>query len=335
MLEQSLLEIIEGRKKAPVRLAFLRALSQLMRAGVAMRHFAYDQKLLNTFQLSIPVISVGNIIAGGSGKTPFVRFLAGLLSQTHRVAVISRGYRSQAEKQNAPHIVSLSDSAALCGDEPLLLAKQLPQVEVIVGQDRIASARLAEQRGAQLILLDDGMQHRRLHRDLDIALLPSDDPFGRGFFLPGGLLRDAPERLGSVDLIALTYVQDETQFNSLKQRLARYSSAPVVGLKFQVKNTALVAGKRVAALCAIARPERFLQTLKQLGCEVVHHQFFPDHSAFPSLEAFEREASKKGAELLVCTEKDRVKIDAPFTAVEMELVPYFEPENLQKTLEQL
>ena len=79
MLEQSLLEIIEGRQKAPVRLALLRALSQLMRAGVAMRHFAYDQKLLNTFQLSIPVISVGNIIAGGSGKTPFVRFLAGLL----------------------------------------------------------------------------------------------------------------------------------------------------------------------------------------------------------------------------------------------------------------
>lgn len=331
----SILDIVEGRKKAPLFLSMLRALSPAMRAIVQMRHFAYDHGLLRSVRVPAFVISVGNIIAGGGGKTPFVLFLAKLLAQKNRVAILARGYRSEAEHFKTPHIVLPQDSPALCGDEPLLLAQKLPQVEVIVGSDRVASAQFAHERGARILLLDDGMQHRRLHRSLDIALIPADNPFGGGYFLPGGLLRDAPERLGYVDLVAITGVRDKEQFLSIKEQIARYSAAAVIGMHLRINNPEVVRGKRVAVLCAIARPQRFLNTLKELGCEIVYQQLLPDHAAPKHLDLFEREARERGAEILVCTEKDAVKLPkGMFTAVEMDFALQFGAENLTQIIQE-
>lgn len=329
--ERALLDLIEEPTAAsPLHFAFLRGISHFMQVGVALRHFAYDQKWLRTTRLPIPVLSVGSVLSGGSGKTPFVHFLAQQLAQRRRVAIISRGYRSAAERKKEPHIVLSTDTAEVCGDEPLLLARKMPHVEVIVGRDRIASTCLAQSRGAEIVLLDDGMQHRRLYRDLDIALLPADDLLGKGFFLPRGLLRDTPRRLREVDLIAIIGAENEEHFLAHKKRVALYSTAPVVGLNYHVKNGKSISGKRVAALCAIARPQRFLRTLKELDCEVVYHQFLPDHRSFPKFKEFEREAFRKGAELLVCTEKDWVKLGTGCVAVEMELNPQFETETLHQ-----
>lgn len=331
----ALFDIIEGRKKAPVRLSLLRGVSPLMRAAVALRHFAYDRGLLQTVQVPAFVISIGNILAGGTGKTPFTLFLAQLLSQKTRVAILCRGYRSKAEHFKKPHLVQATDSPSLCGDEPLLLARKLPEVDVIVGPDRVASAQFAISCGAEVILLDDGMQHRRLHRSLDIALIAADAPFGGGHFLPGGLLRDSPERLGFVDLIAITGLQDQSQFLTLKEKLASYSPAAVVGLKTQIKNPEAISGKRLAVLCAIARPQRFLKALEDLGCEIVYQKLLPDHHTFSHLEAFEKEARQRGAEVLVSTEKDAVKLPpGVFFPVEMQLIPEFGAENLTQIIQE-
>jgi tetraacyldisaccharide 4'-kinase len=336
-IELSLLDIIEGRKKAPVRLSLLRAAGALFETGVKLRHFAYDQKLLSIYRSSLPVISVGNILAGGAGKTPFVCLLARLLCRRAKVAILLRGYRSAAEKRALPRVVHPSDCADLCGDEALLLKHKFPEVEVIVGKDRVAGARMAEERGAEVILLDDGMQHRRLHRDCDIALLPADDPFGeKTSFLPGGFLRDTRGRLAKVDLIGLTNVRDAEQFVELKQCVAEYTRAPVFGLQQKVVGGEKIVGKKVALFCAIGRPHRFIRTVQELGAEIVHMQIAPDHRKLPP--GFEKEALQKGADLLVCTEKDAVKMTQEqaslFCVIGVEVFPAFEEALLDQTLKE-
>lgn len=332
-IELSLLDIIEQRKKAPLRLGVLRAVGQVLRAGVALRHFAYDQKLFSSIQLPIPVISVGNILVGGTGKTPFVALLARELSKTRKVAIASRGYRA-IHRYKQPFLITKDHSAAVCGDEPLMLAKKLPQVEVIVSADRVAAAEFGFRRGAEIVLLDDGMQHRRLFRTEDIVLLAFDNLFGGGWFLPGGLLRDTPKRLRQARLIAVTGVEKAEDFAACKEKIAVYSQAPVIGLQTVVKNQAALRGKRVGIFCAIARPQRLIQTVQKLGCEIVHAQFYPDHSAFPDLRDFEEKAYQKGAEILVCTEKDAVKTSCFCTPVEIELVASFEEQWLEQLIEE-
>ncbi len=337
-LELSALEIIEGRKKAPLCLFALRAAGHFMEAGVHLRHFAYDQNLFATHRVSTPVMSVGNILAGGCGKTPFICFLSEKLAKTGKIAILTRGYRSQAEKETKPRLVQEEDDAALCGDEALLLKRKFPHIDVIAGRDRVAGALAAEERGAKLILLDDGMQHRALHRDVEFVLLPASDPLGEGpwkksSFLPGGLLRDSPRRLGAADLLVFTGVAEEEEFLSLQKRVAPYSSAPVVGMKERLLHGEKIAGKKIALFCGIARPQRLISAVEALGCEIVHLELSPDHLPLPSLALFEERAQQKGADCLVCTEKDVVKMPPnSFVVLGVELVPAFLEHNLDSLL---
>lgn len=333
-LETALLDRIEGRKSAPLSLPLLRLLGQLTRCGVALRHFGYDQAFFPIHRVDVPVISVGNILLGGSGKTPFVRFLSSQLAKTHKVAILTRGYRSQAEKGKTPLIVDPSMPASLCGDEPLLLAQALPNVEILVCADRVASAQLAQKRGAELIVLDDGMQHRRLHRDLEIVLVAADQPLGGKAFLPGGLLRDSPKRLQAADLIVVTGAKSAEDFAAVQQELLAYTHAPIAGMKLQVRNAADVRGKRVALFCGIARPRRFIDTLRALDCEIVYAETAADHGSIASLDFFTRTAKERGAELLVCTEKDYVKGLAGFTPLEIALEPAYNPSFIQSIIQE-
>jgi tetraacyldisaccharide 4'-kinase len=268
------------------------------------------------------VISVGNIVAGGTGKTPVTLLLAGALYERFTIAILSRGYRSKAEKLDTPILLCEGQGptlpASYCGDEPYLFAQRLPKAIVIVGGNRKKASFLAAKAGAQAILLDDGMQHRRLARDFDVVVVDVDDPFGQGYFLPRGFLREDIRSLSRANLIVLNHIQDAEQFASVKLRLHPYSQAPVVGTKGYViairdlkgQEVTIPEDRNIGMFCAIAHPEYFRRTLEQEGFQVISEYILADHETFreKDLEQFAQASLKKGAKWLICTEKDRVKL---------------------------
>lgn len=338
MVEMRILEIIEGKRSAPLTKALLNLLSQGYRAGIALRHFAYDFFIPAT-KLSPTVISIGNIVAGGTGKTPFVQYLSKALGES-KVAILSRGYRRKGIKTT---LVKENTPIEESGDEPALLAQKLPQARVIVGANRIVSGMIAQSIGAQIILLDDGMQHRQLHRDIEIGIMDARDLFGKGHYLPRGFLRDSPKRLAKADLIILNGVKDQTHFDSLTAQIRQYSQAPITAMSLIVENSPLLASKKVAAFCGIAAPDRFIDTLKTLGCDIVLLERKGDHLPFDQeeLEQLANRAHDLGAECLVCTEKDAIKLPKkiplrlPLIAVKIALKPTFGCEHLEKIIKEV
>lgn len=302
-LESFVLEMMDGKR--PGRL-FLRVLSYLYQSGVSLRNFAYDSKLIKTFRIKIPVISIGNIVAGGTGKTPLVKLLSKTLSQSMCVAILSRGYRSEVEKTNNVMKISSDCNAKKCGDEPFWLAQVVPEAAVWVGKNRSLSASLAEKSGAQAVILDDGMQYRQLHRDLEIVVMDGDDLFGKGYFLPRGMLRDSPKRLRKADLIVINQANNHQH---VKETLVNYTDAPLVFIRMRVN--ADFKDKKVGIFCAIGRPQRFMQTVRSCRAEIVATYFKADHDPFTP-EELNNFAKRSGAEILVCTEKDRVKLPDGF-----------------------
>ena len=205
-LQNYVQDIIEERRKAPLAKGVLLALSKFYRTGVSLRNHAYDQLWLKTFKSPLPVISVGNIVAGGTGKTPLIRLLLQELTPECGVALLTRGYRSQIEKSG--EVVNLAASPStpeMCGDEPFWLSSLFPKTAVWVGKNRVLSAQKAFEEGAECLLLDDGMQYRRLHRDIDIVVMDAQDLFGKNHYLPRGYLRDSRKRLFGADLIVVNH----------------------------------------------------------------------------------------------------------------------------------
>jgi tetraacyldisaccharide 4'-kinase len=238
---------------------------------------------------------VGNVVAGGTGKTPFVLFLAQHFSQK-RVAILSRGYGAFP-------------------DEPTLLSRRIPGLSIYVGADRVKLAKQAVADGADLLILDDGFQHRRLHRDFDLVLLDGEDPFGKGHYLPRGFLRDSPKRLAQADAVLAQGVH----FKMIPQRI----------LGFQGEEIPSVLGWKVGVFCGIAKPARFKKTVSGLGCEIVSEWILADHQApeMKKLKRFVSECRALGAKALLCTEKDQVKLsptdgfELPILFLEMGLQP--------------
>ncbi len=312
-LERTLLPIIRGEKKAPLVKTGLAGLSTLYRLLITARHLAYDRGLFNTSQLSVPVISVGNVTVGGTGKTPFVHLLASSLQAKLQLAILTRGYRSQIEKKGEIKCISTGQgplfSPEECGDEPYFLA-QKTLAAVWVGADRVASGQQAINAGAKCLLLDDGMQHRRLKRDFEIVILDASDPFSRGRFLPWGLLRDSPTRLKQANLIVVNHLQDEEHYKKLQRMLAPITTAPLIGMQIEVKNKTAFFPRKVGVFCGIGQPARFLQTVRDLKSEIVDTFIANDHGSLPpgQLQAFAERCHHKGAEALLCTEKDYVKL---------------------------
>lgn len=295
--------------------------------AIALRHWAYDHDWLPQKKAAVPVISIGNIVAGGTGKTPLVHLLAGELTTFAKIAILSRGYRSKMEHSKGGQVLSFTRCVD-CGDEPRLLAQKLPETLVFVGKNRHLSAQYATSQGVELIILDDGMQHRRLARDFEVVVIDAQDPFGHGFFLPGGLLRDCPTRLKSADLIVATHLNDLSHFEEIKKQIAHYSAAPVVGMQHKAEEEAnFLRGKKIGLFCAIGNPDRFHTTVSLLGGSLVESLIAEDHLPFSNkqLEIFSQSCLDKGAELLVCTEKDWVKLPQdlqsalPIYAIKVEL----------------
>ena len=282
----------------------LRPLSGLWYLGATLKNWLYDRKILPIEHLSVPVVSVGAITAGGSGKTPLVHLLASTLKAAGPIAILSRGYRG--------------------ADEAVLLQKRLPDVPVLIGKNRILMGRAAIQKGARLLILDDGFQYRSLYRDFELLTLSEKNRTGYGAFLPRGLLRDPPSRLREATTIFL-------HGDPLEE-----SSVPSISVQMKMKRLLDLHGreqsdplrKKIGAFCAIAQPHRFFGTLREtFRAELVHSWILPDHEEFPleALSSFAAHCRNNGASALICTEKDAVKLPKdlslalPILYLEMEL----------------
>lgn len=251
-------------------------------------------KRCNRYQSDLPVISVGNITVGGSGKSPVVAFIAEeLIKQGEVVAILSRGYgvNISTSKQVQPN-----SKVNEVGDEPLMLKHQLPQAQVWVGSNRKQSAKLAEKAGATCILLDDGFQHWSLTRDVNIVLLDSKQGVGNSFMLPAGCLREPVSSLKRANfIISMNGKSDLTEL-SLNLLVDNY-------------DIEVLKNKNVLAFSSIAIPDKFFDSLKQSGINVVDTQSFPDHHFFTDKELndLQNVAELKGL-TLVTTAKDAVKL---------------------------
>jgi len=325
-LEKYFLDVITGRQKGvfAILLRFLLwLLSWPYRLYTICRNFIFDQGWVSRYFPPVPVvISIGNIVVGGTGKTPVTLMIAQEFYQEFLVAVLSRGYRSQAEKLPIPIVLCKGEgpmqSASFCGDEPYLIAQNIPKAFVIVGKNRHKASDIAARAGADVILLDDGMQHRRLARDYEVIVMDTTDLFGQGHFLSRGLLREGVQSLSRADLIILNHVTDTKSFDAMKKEVARHSTAPVVGTKMEVVQAETfggeavtdMKGKKVGIFCGIAHPEYFQNTVLQEGGIIVDSAYAADHMCLDpkALAAFAESCKAKGAEMLLCTEKDKVKI---------------------------
>lgn len=291
----------------------LRVLLRLLSGPYAMavwgRNLLYDYGLLKTVTAAVPVISVGNITTGGTGKTPLVIWLCRYLeSKNLRCAILTRGYKTEQEQLS---------------DEPALLAKACPNTTVVVDPDRAAGAEKAVLRhGAEVLVLDDGYQHRRLNRDLNVLTLDATCPFGYGHILPAGLLREPLFGVSRADIFVITrYDQVEsTAMQCLEERLACLApGVPVVkathrhthAVTFGTKQMPLesLRGKRAFVFCGIGNPQAFIAHVRHNEISVVGTRIFNDHYpyTFDDIRMILKEARDCGAELVLCTQKDWVK----------------------------
>jgi tetraacyldisaccharide 4'-kinase len=326
-LESYFLNVMNGKQKgtgAGLLRFFLMLVSWPFRLFVACRNFVFDRGWIGCYFSPVPVvISIGNIVVGGTGKTPVTLMFAKEFYDEFFIGILSRGYRSLAEKLPIPVVLSKGEgpmqSASFCGDEPFLLSQNLPKAFVVVGKNRHKASDIAARAGVQLILLDDGMQHRRLARDFEVVVMDTMDLFGQGHFLPRGFLREGAKSLSRADLIVLNHVDDKEAFQEMKKRVSKYTRALIVATRMEVMGLETLSGevitsiegKKVGVFCGIAHPEYFQKTILQQGSEVVASAFTSDHLIldFPTLESFAVKCKDMGAEMLICTEKDKVKID--------------------------
>lgn len=301
---------------APLSLA-----SAGFRAGVALRDALYRMGMVKPRRVSgLQVISVGNLNVGGAGKTPAVIYLARMLTKSgRRVAVLSRGYGRSSKRT-----LVFDDSLALpavvdAGDEPLLIARSCPGVTVLVGADRVDLAEQARDRGMDVAILDDGMQHRRLARDVELVVVDEAAGFGNGQLMPRGPLREPLSALSRADLI---WLRSAAQPNP---SLVLPAGIPVVRTRYAPRDLKApdglfpaldaLANRPVLALAGLARPGGFVRTLEQLGANVVQRRFFPDHHPFQPKELDEvLEAAKLGNLTIATTEKDAMRLPSGFPA---------------------
>lgn len=314
-----------ARRFSPTR-AILYLASLPYHLVVSQRNYLYDRRILKSVKLARPVISVGNITVGGTGKTPCVIYLAQMLGRLGcRTAVLSRGYGGK--NPQPVNVVSNGRTILLdaqeAGDEPLLIARSLPGVPVLTGARRNLTGQAAiEGFGAEVLLCDDAFQHRQIRRDINIVLLDAHRPFGNGYLLPRGPLREPISGLERADCLILT--RDE-HTDVLHPEIARLTAAgiPVFRAKHRFRDIVtlsdnkrldpvMLTGKKICAFCGIARPESFKAILEQQGADILSFIDFPDHHPYgrSDLEALQEGFRPLGADYWVTTEKDAMRLMA-------------------------
>jgi tetraacyldisaccharide 4'-kinase len=321
--------------------------------GVRMRTFLYSSNLRKSKRLPCPVISVGNITVGGTGKTPLVITLAkGLMDRGIPMAILSRGYKGKGSSKpwvSDGKAVLLSPEES--GDEPFQMAKTLKGIPILIGKDRFANGQLALQRfNIRGVLLDDGYQHLQLHRDLNMLLIDSEIGFGDHHLLPRGILREPLEQLHRAHLFLLTKVKDPEDCRPLEKMLREiHSSSPIFHSHYEPQGLIgpdgewvglhVLKGKRTLAVSGIANPRYFSLLLRKCGTEIVREMIFPDHHRFTSKDLVAIEKESKEADRIVTTEKDIVKlkqmaiVHPPLLALRIEMKIWEEEEFYNRVME--
>lgn len=322
MDEVALHELLSGHRQdlgAKLIRSGLQAGSWAYTAAVGLRNLAYDNRWFHIHHAAAPVISIGNITTGGTGKTPFAAWLANwLMAAGRKPGLLSRGYRSL---NRAPIDQGTGDGG---NDEKLVLDRLCPGVPHLQQRDRVKSAkRAASEFGCDILLLDDGFQHRRLHRDLDLVLIDSLQPWGYGHLLPRGLLRESLSGLKRADVIVLTRVDQCTdqRRQSLHAELHRirnsnecvevaFTPQRLVDQNWNPQPLRFAIGKKAFAFCGIGNPQGFQRTVASMGTSSVTAQAFPDHHHYNEndLTGLAKQAKDRSADIVLTTQKDLVKI---------------------------
>ncbi|MFO1094516.1 MAG: tetraacyldisaccharide 4'-kinase [Planctomycetaceae bacterium] len=314
-MHDAYLDTISGRKRGVTATCVRGALSLCEPAyagGVRYRNWRFDQPH-GAQPVSVPVISVGNLTTGGTGKTPVVAWIANRLAQGGlRPGILSRGYKSLDGSTN---------------DEKLLLDRLCPGIPHIQNPDRVAGSRAAiDQQGCNILVLDDGFQHRRLRRDVDLVLIDALNPWGYGHLLPRGLLREPKSSLARASLVLITRADlcEPQLLTSLRTEIAEYTSAPLATAAFAAESLvdtggstaplSSVLGGPALAFCGIGNPEGFRRTLSAASPEWTDLKLlpFPDHHHYTAadLTLIADRARAVRAQTLLTTEKDIVKLPA-------------------------
>lgn len=329
-----------------VLLAVLKGVSKIFTVIVWLRMRFFDMGVLRRYPLGCQVISVGNVTAGGTGKTPVTEIFARELTrQGRKVAILSRGYRRKekpflqrifSDKIDPPLVVSDGKEVLLDsqtgGDEPYMLARNLPGVVVLVDRDRVKSGRYAiRQFQCDTLILDDGFQYHKLQHSHDIVLVDKSNPFGNGNLLPRGVLRERVQNIRRADFIFITKSDGNSQ--ALRKRLNELNHhAEIIECNhapkrltnvYTAENEALawLKGKRVLALSGIAVPQSFEKYLMQYGAELAKCVRYADHHSYTTQEVVDviQQAADLGCDALITTEKDAVR----FPKLSSTAVPVF------------
>jgi tetraacyldisaccharide 4'-kinase len=278
--------------------------------AIRIRNLAYARGWARSCRVEVPVVSVGNLTVGGTGKTPCVEYVADFYRRRDvRVAVLSRGYGSEDGGLN---------------DEGLVLSENLPDVPPLQGADRVALARAAiDELESEILILDDGFQHRRLVRDLEIVLIDATVPWGHGYLLPRGLLREPLSSLRRAHAIVLTRCDqvEPDELAALLHRIAKLAPGVVVAETEHraeelinddaSEELALLRDRPVVAFCGLGNPEAFRHTLCDLGAVLTDFQAFPDHHAYTRTDVARLRAwvrAQPADAVIVTTQKDLVKL---------------------------
>jgi tetraacyldisaccharide 4'-kinase len=351
--EQFAIDVILERrfgKRAALLRWVLYALSWLFRGGVQTRLWLYRHALLKQRHPGVLVISVGNLTVGGTGKTPVVERLARTLKDGgRRVAILSRGYKAKKPplfrrlqrrwlglEKNKSRIVHDGERLLLdsrfAGDEPYMLARSLGNVPVVVDKDRVRAALHAVRAlGCDTLILDDGMQYLSLGRRVEIVLVDCQAPFGNGFLLPRGTLREPPRNLRRARYIFLTKSDRPRQDQLIEELREHNRTAEIIitthrplylqNLYDEKDRRPLdfLRGKYLGAISGIARPESFEEKLTALGAELVITKRFVDHHRFTDeeLRDFMQRAIRRDLDLIVTTEKDSVRFPYQFAGADV------------------
>jgi len=306
------LDLIDGRRrgaKAALQRLALRMASWPYAAAMALRNFAYDRNWFNVHRARVPVVSVGNLTVGGTGKTPCIEYLAKWF-RAHEVcvAILSRGYGESGRRN----------------DEALLLEENLPDVPHLQGSDRAALAQTAiEELESEVLLLDDGFQHRRLARDIDLVLIDATNPWGFGALLPRGLMREPPRSLRRATAAIVTRCDQAAfeQIDAIEKRMQRIAPGMPV-LRSEHRATAwqqrgedelapgALAGKKAIGFCGIGNAGAFRRSVEALGLEIAGWKEFPDHHRYQrgDVEDLQDWSANADCDVVVTTQKDRVKL---------------------------
>ncbi len=271
------------------------------------------------YRLDCKVISVGNITLGGTGKTPFVEMLTKYLSKEgHKVCILIRGYKRKNISCNfqIPNYLNM-------GDEAYLLSKNLDGVSILVGRDRIKNAKIAREKfDVDTIILDDGFQHWKLFRNLDIVLVDVKNPFGNGYLIPRGILREPLNSLRRAEIIVLTKTDSKEDLSLILEKIRRISpQAKIFKAKYQPQefidisksrySLSFIREKEICFVCGIADPDSFESTLSDLGAKIILKFIFFDHYEYKEsdIDRIIGSCTKSNIKLIVTTEKDYVRLE--------------------------